>query len=82
MRRRMFTGFTCALTIVFSAAHVSAPTAIYVSIAGRQSISIYHLNEVTGKLTYQQEAVTDGEPGALTVDPERQVSRRGWPIVR
>ena len=60
------------VTIAVSTSPTSALTVVYLSIAGRQSISVYHLDEVTGELSHQRDIVTDGEPGALTVDPSLQ----------
>ena len=49
-----------------------AETFVYVSVAADKRIAIYHLDALTGKLTHKADCnVTDGEPGALTVDPDK-----------
>lgn len=70
MRRSIIRLLAVAMTIAVSTSPTSALTVVYVSIAGRQQISVYYLDEVTGKLSHQRDVVTDGEPGALTVDPK------------
>jgi hypothetical protein len=47
-------------------------TFVYVSIAAEKRIAIYQMDRATGKLTPRGNAKLDGEPGALTVDPQRQ----------
>jgi 6-phosphogluconolactonase len=48
-------------------------TFVYVSVAGDKRIAIYQLDTSTGKLTHKSDCkVADGEPGAVTVDPEKR----------
>ncbi|HLN32594.1 MAG TPA: beta-propeller fold lactonase family protein [Gemmataceae bacterium] len=47
-------------------------TFIYVSVAAEKRIAIYRMDRVTGKLAPRGDTKLDGEPGALTVDPQRQ----------
>jgi 6-phosphogluconolactonase len=50
-----------------------AETFVYISVAAEKRIAVYHLDSTTGKLTHQSDCrVADGEPGALTVDPEKR----------
>jgi 6-phosphogluconolactonase len=51
---------------------LSADTALYVSVAGAKRIALYKINPDTGKLTHQADTATAGEPGALTVDPDKR----------
>ena len=64
-----------AIAILLSFCFVSlsgAETFVYVSVAGDKRIAIYHLDALTGKLTHKADCnVADGEPGALTVDPDK-----------
>jgi 6-phosphogluconolactonase len=57
------------VSLLASTAH--ADTFVYLSIAGDQRIAVYRMDEA-GKLTHRGDAKTDGEPGALTVDPQRR----------
>jgi 6-phosphogluconolactonase len=59
--------------MLLTAATAQADTFVYVSVAAEKRIAVYRLNPETGKLTHQDDCnVEDGEPGALTVDPERR----------
>jgi 6-phosphogluconolactonase len=49
-----------------------ADTCVYVSVAGDKKIAVYKKDADSGKLTHLADTATDGEPGALTVDPRRQ----------
>lgn len=50
----------------------SAPIRVYCSAATEQSLDLLHLDPVTGQLTKQSRLATPGEPGALTVSPDRR----------
>jgi 6-phosphogluconolactonase len=63
---------TAAATLLTAVA-VQADTFVYVSVAADQRIAVYRLDADTGKLTHQNDCqVADGEPGALTVDPQKR----------
>ena len=48
-------------------------TFVYISVAAEKRIAVYQLDSATGKLTHTSDCqVADGEPGALTVDPEKR----------
>jgi 6-phosphogluconolactonase len=47
-------------------------TFVYVSVAAEKRIAIYQMDHATGKLTPRGDTKLAGEPGALTVDPQRQ----------
>jgi 6-phosphogluconolactonase (cycloisomerase 2 family) len=50
-----------------------ADTFVYVSVAAEKRIAVYHLDAETGKLTHRSDfKVEEGEPGALTVTPDRR----------
>ena len=58
---------------LLTATGVQADTFVYISVAAEKRISVYHLDPETGKLTHRSDCqVEDGEPGALTVDPEKR----------
>ncbi len=62
------------ITALLSAANAAADTFVYVSVAAEKRIALFRLDPKTGRLTYQSDCkVDDGEPGALTVDPQRRV---------
>ena len=48
-----------------------ADTAVYVSLAGDKKIALYRMGD-DGKLTHQADTAIEGEPGALTTDPQRK----------
>src|SRR5260370_13996825 len=48
-----------------------ADTFVYVSVAGDECIAVYQM-DMDGKLTRRGTTHTDGEPGALVVDPQRR----------
>lgn len=50
----------------------AAPIRVYCSAATEQSLDFLHLNPVTGRLTKQVRLATPGEPGAMTVSPDRR----------
>ena len=48
-------------------------TFVYLSIAAEKRIAVYQLDSETGRLSHKGDCpVVDGEPGALTVDPEKR----------
>src|SRR5207244_10801936 len=48
-------------------------TYVYISVAAEKRIAVYQLDSATGKLTHKSDCqVADGEPGALTVDPDKR----------
>lgn len=48
-------------------------TFVYLSVAAEKRIAVYQLDSETGKLTHKSDCpVAAGEPGALTVDPEKR----------
>jgi 6-phosphogluconolactonase len=60
------------LLLVF-AALARGETFVYISVAAEKRIAVYQLGSATGKLTHQSDCqVADGEPGALTVDPDKR----------
>jgi 6-phosphogluconolactonase len=74
-----------SLTLVLATAVLAGPapaaepnqagrgdTFVYVSVAAEKRIAIYQMDRATGKLAPRGDAKLDGEPGALTVDPQRQ----------
>lgn len=67
---------SCTLAVVLvllSAAAIQADTFVYVSVAADKRIAVYHLDPETGKLTHRSDCdVANGEPGALTVSPDRR----------
>src|SRR5581483_10718475 len=50
----------------------SGATLVYVSVAGEKRIALYQMDRATGKLMHRGDAKLDGEPGALTVDPQKR----------
>src|SRR5579859_7756641 len=61
------------LTALLTATTVPADTFVYVSVAAEKRIAVYRLNTETGKLMHRSDCkVADGEPGALTVDPDKR----------
>ncbi len=70
MSRRILTALLAAL---LTASAARADTFVYVSVAAEKRIAVYRLDADTGKLTHRSDcAVADGEPGALTVAPDRR----------
>jgi 6-phosphogluconolactonase len=68
---------TCRLLTVLAAllpaTAARADTFLYVSVAAEKRIAVFRLDADTGRLTHQGDSqVEAGEPGALTVDPERR----------
>src|SRR5262249_58715487 len=62
-----------AVPALLAAAAVRAETFVYVSVAAEQRIAVYRLDGATGRLTHRSDCkVADGEPGALTVDPDKR----------
>lgn len=57
--------------LVLASGAARADTFVYVSVAGDQRIAVYQM-DAAGKLTHRSNAKTDGEPGALVVDPQRR----------
>ena len=51
---------------------LAAPIRVYCSAATEQSLDLLHLDPATGRLTKQHRLATPGEPGALTVSPDRR----------
>ena len=48
-------------------------TYVYISVAAEKRIAVYQLDSATGKLTHKSDCqVADGEPGALTIDPDKR----------
>ena len=48
-------------------------TFVYISVAAEKRIAVYQLDSATGKLTHKSDCqVADGEPGALTIDPDKR----------
>ena len=61
------------LTALLTATTVPADTFVYVSVAAEKRIAVYRLNTETGKLMHRSDCkVEEGEPGALTVDPDNR----------
>ena len=50
----------------------SAATRVYVSVAGEKRIAVYDFDPSSGELRHRSNAMTEGEPGALCVDPARR----------
>jgi 6-phosphogluconolactonase len=62
-----------AVTALLAATAVRAETFVYVSVAAEKRIAVYRLDGATGRLTHRSDCkVADGEPGALTTDPEKR----------
>jgi 6-phosphogluconolactonase len=49
-----------------------ADTFVYVSVAGAKKVAVFRMNPKDGTLTHQSDTTTEGEPGALTTDPQRR----------
>lgn len=61
------------VVLLFLANLARGETFVYISVAAEKRIAVYQLDGATGKLTHRSDCqVTDGEPGALTVDPEKR----------
>lgn len=61
------------VTALLTTTAASADSFVYVSVAAEKRIAVYRLDSETGKLTHRRDCkVGDGEPGALTVDPEKR----------
>ena len=70
MTARFLTGVVTAL---LTATAANADTFVYVSVGAEKRIAVYRLDADTGKLAHKSDCnVADGEPGALTVDPEKR----------
>jgi 6-phosphogluconolactonase len=57
--------------LLTTCASAFADTYLYVSVAGEKKIALYRMDPAEGKLTHMADVVTDGEPGALAIDPRR-----------
>ncbi len=63
--------FSTVLIVLLAVGAAQAGTFVYVSVAAEKRIAVYELEPATGKLTHCGDCkVEDGEPGALTVDPD------------
>ena len=63
---------TCAALLLACCSPALADTYVYVSVAGEKKIAVYHLDADQGTLAHKADVATDGEPGALTTDPQRR----------
>jgi 6-phosphogluconolactonase len=61
-----------AASVLLTATAARADTVVYVSLAAEKRIAVYQMDRATGQLTHRADAKLDGEPGALTTDPQRQ----------
>jgi 6-phosphogluconolactonase len=62
-----------AVTALLAATALRAETFVYVCVAAEKRIAVYRLDGATGHLTHRSDCkVADGEPGALTVDPDKR----------
>jgi penicillin amidase len=62
-----------AVALLSAGASVRAATFVYVSVAAEKRIAVYRLDAQTGKLAHRSDCkVEDGEPGALTIDPQKR----------
>src|SRR5262245_34149267 len=63
-----------SLVLLFTLGSLArAGTFVYVSVAAEKRIAVYQLDSATGKLTHKSDCqVAGGEPGALTVDPQKR----------
>src|SRR5437773_1316768 len=68
-------GRTLSLVLLFVLGSLSrGETFVYISVAAEKRIAVYQLDSATGKLTRRSDCqVAGGEPGALTVDPEKRL---------
>jgi 6-phosphogluconolactonase len=62
----------CIVVLALASAAARADTCVYVSVAGAKKIAVFHLNPKDGTLTHRADVPTAGEPGALTVSPDRR----------
>jgi 6-phosphogluconolactonase len=70
MTRRLALAVVTALLAVAAA---RADPFVSVSVAAEKRIAVYRLDPATGKLTHRGDCkVGAGEPGALTVDPQKR----------
>ena len=70
----MIPRFVTIIAVALLTAHASVrgDTFVYVSVAAEKCIAVYRLDNETGKLTHRSDCkIEDGEPGALTVDPDK-----------
>jgi len=67
-------GRTLSLVLLFVLGSLArGETFVYISVAAEKQIAVYQLDSATGKLTHKNDCqVADGDPGALTVDPEKR----------
>ncbi len=56
----------------FVSAALAGPTIIYVSEGGEKRIAVWTLDESSGGLTRQSDAVLPGSPGSLSMSPDRR----------
>jgi 6-phosphogluconolactonase len=64
---------TAVVATLLAAAAARAEPHVYISVAGEKRIAVYRLDPESGKLTRRSDCkVEAGEPGALTVDPEKR----------
>jgi 6-phosphogluconolactonase len=65
---------TLALFLLFVFGSLArGETFVYLSVAAEKRIAVYQLESETGKLTHTSDCpVADGEPDALTIDPEKR----------
>src|SRR5947209_8215484 len=61
----------CIVLSLASCKTVLAGTYVYVSVAGEKKLAVYQMESEQGKLIHRADIAIDGEPGALTVDPDR-----------
>jgi 6-phosphogluconolactonase (cycloisomerase 2 family) len=70
MKRRVL---LTVLTALLTAATAQADTFLFISVATEKRIAVYRLDPETGKLTHRSDCkIEDGEPGALTVVPDKR----------
>jgi 6-phosphogluconolactonase len=60
------------MTALLIAGPLSAADFLYVSVAGDKRIAIYQIDPTDGRLARVGDAITTGEPGALTTDSKRR----------
>jgi 6-phosphogluconolactonase len=63
---------TALLVAVIAPTASLAESCVYVSVAGENRIAVYGRDARGGGLTHQSNVSINGEPGALTVDPQRR----------